>query len=335
MAETKLGEAPPGRARTISSCWILTDGKAGDLVQCRGIAQALEVEAEIRTVAPRPPWVWLMPFGPIDPRDAPSRPGSPIAPPFPDLVIASGRRTVAYLRAVRKASAGRTFTVFLKDPRIGRGSADFLWVQTHDRLRGENVMATLTAPHDISAARLAAARTAPPDFVTALPRPRIAVLLGGDSAHYRFDAEANARLARALAKARAGHPSASFLVTPSRRTPPATLDAARTAIGTNDTFIWDGSGENPYLAMLANADHVIVTADSANMVSEALSAGVPVHIFVPTGGTPKFRRFLAALKEAGMVREFDGELAGFPAHPVDATPGIAAEIARRYALRRR
>jgi hypothetical protein len=137
-----------------------------------------------------------------------------------------------------------------------------------------------------------------------------------------------------MALARAGNSSASFFVTPSRRTSPATLDAVRTALGSSDTFIWDGTGENPYLAMLANADQIIVTADSANMVGEALSAGVPVHVFFPSGGTPKFRRFLDALKDAALIREFDGDLTAFPARPVDATPGIAAEIARRLLLHR-
>lgn len=68
-----------------------------------------------------------MPRGPVDPREAPGRPGSPLRPPWPDLVVASGRRAVAYLRAVKRASGGRCFTVFLKDPRTGPGAADIVW----------------------------------------------------------------------------------------------------------------------------------------------------------------------------------------------------------------
>ena len=89
-----------------TTCWVLTDGKAGDEVQCLGVAEELGLTPEIRRVAPRAPFVWLMPWGPIDPREAPARPGSPIAPPFPDILIASGRRTVPYLRA-RQARLGR------------------------------------------------------------------------------------------------------------------------------------------------------------------------------------------------------------------------------------
>ncbi|WP_353187005.1 ELM1/GtrOC1 family putative glycosyltransferase, partial [Bosea sp. (in: a-proteobacteria)] len=105
--------------KTVPTIWVLTDGKAGDESQCLGVAERLGVEPEIRRVAPRKPFAWLMPRGPIDPREAPDRPGSPIRPPFPDIAIASGRRAVAYLRALEKASNGRSFTVFLKDPRTG------------------------------------------------------------------------------------------------------------------------------------------------------------------------------------------------------------------------
>jgi uncharacterized protein len=80
------------RAVAGASCWVLTDGKAGDEAQCLGVAERLGLMAEPRHVKPRPPWVWLMPRGPIDPAEAPDRPGSPIAPPFPDICIASGRR---------------------------------------------------------------------------------------------------------------------------------------------------------------------------------------------------------------------------------------------------
>ena len=101
--------------------WVLTDGKAGDEQPCLGVAEALGLDPEIRRVAPRPPFTWLMPWGPDRPARAPGRPGLPIAPPFPDLLIGSGRRAVPYLRYVKRASGGRTFTVFLKDPRTGAG----------------------------------------------------------------------------------------------------------------------------------------------------------------------------------------------------------------------
>ena len=136
------------------TAWVLTDGKVGDEAQCLAVSEALGLQAEARHVDPRAPFSWAMPFGPIDPREAPKQPLSPIRPPFPDLLIASGRRAIAYVRHVKRASGGRTFTVILKDPRAGGTAADFIWVPEHDRLRGPNVLVTLTAPHRLTQPKL-------------------------------------------------------------------------------------------------------------------------------------------------------------------------------------
>lgn len=281
---------------------------------------------EIRHVRPRPLFAFFMPRGPIDPREAPDRSGSPIAPPFPDLLIASGRRAIPYLRAVRRASAGRTFTLILKDPRTGAGTADLIWVQEHDGLRGANVLTSLTAPHRVSAARLAAARDDLDPRIAALPHPRVAVLVGGDSRHHRFTAEDTARFAADLGRLAAS--GAALAMTTSRRTPAALREAlARIAVPPRH-FLWDGTGggENPYLALLAGADAIVATADSTNMVGEAVATGLPVMTFEPSGGHAKIGRFLDGLARHGAVRPFAGRLEEYAYQPLDSTPEIATAV---------
>lgn len=308
----------------IGSVWILTDGKAGDEAQCLGVVEALGLKPELRRVRPRFPFSWLAPRGPIDPADAPGRAGSPIAPPFPDLAVASGRRTVPYLRALKRASGGRTFTVFLKDPRTGLGAADLIWVPEHDRLRGPNVIATLTGPHRISAARLAAARLVPDPRLAGLAEPRVAVLVGGDSRHHRFRPDDIQRLGRDLDRlARSG---AALMITTSRRTPHALAASLKSLAEEAGGFFWNGSGENPLVAMLAIASGVVATADSTNMIGEAAATGVPVLVFSPSGGHPKITGFLDGLTHRGIVKPFTGTLEAFRYPPLDTTPAIAGAI---------
>ncbi|MCV9935714.1 mitochondrial fission ELM1 family protein [Boseaceae bacterium BT-24-1] len=306
------------------SLWVLTDGKAGDEVQCLGVAERIGVIPEIRRINPGRPWSWLMPRGPIDPREASDRPGSPIRSPFPDIAIASGRRAVAYLRAVKKASNGATFTVFLKDPRIGTGAADLIWVSEHDRLRGTNVLVTITSPHRLAPKALAAARAAPPPELAALPPPRAAVLVGGDSRHHRFRPEDVERFARQLgALASSG---VALMGSRSRRTPPA-LDAAIAEVfRRHGGWWWDGSGANPYVPLLANADAIVTTADSTNMIGEAAATGAPILVFEPHGGHGKLAKFLEALKRHGAVHHFQGKLEGSRYEPLDSTGTIAAAV---------
>jgi uncharacterized protein len=313
--------------------WIVTDGKAGDELQCLAVAEALGSSPEIRRVAPRAPFWWLTPYGPIDIRDRPSRPGSPIAPPFPDLLIGSGRRAVPYVRKVKRASRGRTYTVVLKDPVTGPRTADLIWVPEHDKLRGPNIVTTLTPPHRVSPERLAAARATPDPRLAPLARPRVAVLVGGTSKHYPFHAEDAARFLADLTRLAAT--GVGLMATTSRRTPEALRHGLAALAARHQGFLWDGSGQNPYVALLALADAVVVTADSYNMVGEAAATGAPILIFEPSGGHPKLKSFLDGLERYGAVKPFAGRLEAFRYEPLDSTPTIAKAIRGGLARHRR
>jgi mitochondrial fission protein ELM1 len=335
ILQVRDGRAKPGhdaisaflpRGTTV---WVLSDGKIGDEVQCFGIAEALGLSAERRLVAPRAPWRWLAPHAPISPRDAPLGPDSPIAPPFPHIVFAAGRQTVPYLRRVREESRGKTFTVFVKDPYTGPDTADVIWVPEHDSLRGANVIVT-TTPANTVGRLLGELRNAPPHpRIATLPRPRVALLLGGNSVNHRFrprDCAHLIEIARALILEGCG-----LMISPSRRTPAALLTRL-VALFRDDrhAFAWDGIGDNPYPQILAQADRIIVTSDSVNMVGEAVATGVPVHVYEPHGGHRKITAYIDRLIECGAVRRWNGRLEAWRYAPIDATPIIARQIARRY-----
>lgn len=332
MASQDTSSYPP------PTVWVLSDGKAGDESQCIGVAEAMGASPVIKRIAPRAPFAWLLPYGPVDPREKPGAPGSPLQPPWPDILIASGRRAARYAKAVKQASSGRTFTAILKDPRAGTGLADFFWVPEHDKLRGDQVLVTLTSPHRISQAKLAEARAVMPDFIRALPGPRAAVLIGGDSRHYTFTDEAIRDFASRLAVLAAS--GVSLMGTLSRRTPPALAVTAKHVFDHHGGWLWDGQGDNPLIPLMAHADGLVVTADSVNMVGEAAATGRPVLVFAPPAGKGrsghrKISTFIAGLRAKGIVHNFAGRLEGAPYDPLDATPVIAAAILDRYAHFRR
>jgi mitochondrial fission protein ELM1 len=221
------------------------------------------------------------------------------------------------------------FVVFLQDPRHARSEIDLIWVPQHDALRGANVLATLTSPHPFSAVRIAAARAAPDRRLAALPGPRCAVVLGGPSGAQHFTPADVMRVAEAIGAIVAQ--GFSVMATPSRRTPPELLAAVRAGLGGASGFVWDGQGENPYLSILALADAVLVTGDSANMVGEATATGAPVHIFEPSGGgSRKLARAIDALARIGAARRFTGGLERFSYAPIDSSGEIAREITKRF-----
>ena len=216
---------------------------------------------------------------------------------MPDIVLGAGRQTVPFMRALKRAGRGRVFTVIFQSPRAGAESAHLIWVPAHDRLRGPNVITTLTPPHRFTAAALADLRARIPAEIAALPGPRVALLLGGPGAGYVYDDATIRRFAAIIGRVAAPRPG-SLLITPSRRTPPALLAAVDAATRAKPRMLWRGEGENPYPDFLANADLFVVTADLVNMAGEACATGKPVYVFTPPGGREKFHRFHAALHAA-------------------------------------
>lgn len=307
--------------------WIIADGRAGHLAITTGIAEALGARAAVKPIAPRLPYRLAAPWGPADPRDIEAL----LSEPWPAIVLGAGRQCVPVIRALRRRGGGRIFTVLCQDPRTAIDSADLIWVPEHDRLRGPNVIATLTPPHRFGLAWQAAQRRSVPPAIERLPAPRVALFLGGPGGGYHWtpdDIERFAGHVRALASQ-----GASFLITPSRRTPPDLLRAIDAPTADSPRLLWTRGGENPYPDFLAHADAFVVTADSVNMVGEASASGRPIHVFHPKGGRAKFVRYHAALERHGATRRLTPETSlATPWHyvPLDAAGIVAAEIERRW-----
>ena len=314
--------------------WLITDDKAGMQVQARGVAEALGVNWEAKEVAPKGIWRFAAPYGPLDPRDGIGI-GKLLAPPWPDIAIATGRLSIPYVRALRRRAGISTYTIVLQDPKTSARTADLIWVPEHDRRRGPNVITTLTAPHGFSTQRLGELRANVPEFIAALPGPRVAVILGGKNAVYKFTDADDDRLEASIASiARLG---ASFLVTPSRRTHQRLTCAVNRATHDSPRFVWDGTGENPYPVFLAHADLFVVTGDSVNMTGEPLATGKPVYVFEPSGGSAKFARFHESLRRYGATRALPVEvksLSGWNYEPLDSAAAIARAIEQRLGRRR-
>ncbi|MGH2340019.1 mitochondrial fission ELM1 family protein [Segnochrobactraceae bacterium EtOH-i3] len=310
-----------------SALVIVPEGKAGHETQSVAVAEALGCVPRIVRVRLTPPWSWIAPLGP-------GHLEGPLAPPWPPLVIASGRQAIPAARALARHKAPRPFVVILHDPRVRPSAFDLVWVNDHDFLRrpaleqASNVIHTPTAPLRATRARMTEGAAQLLPRVSHLPGPRIGVLVGGPSGAYGFSAGEAAELGRRLAEA-ATRSGGSLLITPSRRTPPEAQAALRAAISGVPGFFWDGSGDNPYFGILGLADHLVVTCDSVAMLSEAAATGRPVHAFPLAGGTRKFALFHEALIRAGVMDWFDGTLTERSYSPIDATEMIAAEIRTR------
>jgi hypothetical protein len=313
-------------------CWVLTEGHVGMVNQAVGLAEAMGLTPEIKRIAVRAPWKHLPPRLWFKALSAPGPGGDRLEPPWPDIVISCGKRSVAPALAIRKASRGRTFAVHIQTPPVDPKRFDVVVAPAHDGLEGENVFVTRAAVHRVTPARLEAAAARFALGLAPLPRPLVAVLIGGSNGRHRLTPDVMTRVAGQLAELSRSQ-GIGLAVTPSRRTGAENEAILRESLAGLPAAIWDGQGENPYFGYLGLADAVVVTADSVSMVSEAVSTGKPVYVVELPGASRRIDRFHAMLREAGMTRRFDGRLDSWHYAPPDDTARAAAEIWRRLGAR--
>ena len=135
-------------------------------------------------------------------------------------------------------------------------------------------------------------------WLSDFPSPRITILLGGK--HVGGDvtqADIDAILAGF---------AGTKLVSTSRRT----NETLKIEADFVYNFNRDGQDANPYLAMLSAADAVVVTADSARMMSEAASCGKPVYIFSPEALHFCYAALRDKLIQGGYAHNFTALAAG-------------------------
>jgi mitochondrial fission protein ELM1 len=296
--------------------------------QAQALAAVLGEPFRAWTLAPRTPWRWVAPralpgvanaFGPTF-KHAMRAP--------PSLAIGCGRQSALATRLLRTRGAR---AVQILDPRIDTRHWDLVIAPEHDDLRGENVITMIGSLHPVDDLWLAAGRHAFPDL-GALPGPRTALLVGGASAHARFDDATYDAMLRAVERL-AREEGGSVLATTSRRTPSHVAAALRDRLRGVPGLVWTGGadGPNPYAGLLAWADRIVCTADSVNMLSEAAATLAPVFIAGHERVEGRPRRFVDALLRSGRARSLDAGVEPFAVTPLRETARVAAEVGQRLA----
>lgn len=325
MARLKQPAQPP------LTIWAMSDGRAGIEAQAIGLSEAVarQRDADItvkrigwKGMTGRLPW-WLTAF--------PRRwltPQSEVQAPWPDILIAAGRATLPVAMRIRKWSGGKTFVVQIQDPRVPAQFFDLVIPPNHDRLKGDNIVSIIGAPHRVTAKKLSDEYARFAERIDHLPHPRAAVLIGGRSKAFDLTPERAAQIAQQI-QLPLEQEGGSLLMTFSRRTPEQARALLTARLKHLPGEIWDGQGENPYFAFLAGADYILVTEDSANMATEAASTGKPVFILKMDGQSLKFRLFHEELERHGAARPFGGAFHGWSYEPLAETDRAAAEVLAR------
>ncbi|MGE4064664.1 MAG: mitochondrial fission ELM1 family protein [Rhodospirillaceae bacterium] len=316
--------------------WVLIDDRAGNVAQALGVAEALQREygRDFKTQAIRYNPLARLPSALMGASLIGLAPETRMTfgPPWPDVVIAAGRRTAPIARWIKKNAGKPVVAVQIMSPgRRGAEDFDLIAVPRHDveQPGGDppNVLRITGAPHRLTNARLASAADTWAGRIVGLPRPYIALIVGGATHRKPFPAHLARDLGEHAARLAAAQ-GGSILFASSRRTGSVAEKALEATLTVpHKSFLWSKGGDNPYFGFLALADAIIVTGDSVSMCSEACATPAPVYIYAPEGMVaPKHARLHRHLFDAGFAQPLSDRLGAGPHPPLNAANDIARRI---------
>jgi mitochondrial fission protein ELM1 len=266
--------------------WCLLGKKAGDNTQVRALAEALGYGFEEKQILAQP-WELFTHLGlKVTLAGIDQAASSDLTAPWPDLVLTAGRRNEPVARWIQRQSGGRSRLVHIGRPWSPLSVWDLIVTTPQYFLpRQSNILHNNLPLHRATQADVESAATAWRDQFNALPRPWIAILLGGDSGRFVMTAAKGAQLGK-MANELAQRTGGSILATDSPRTPLPAGDALQSAFTTVPHYCYrfGQEGENPYTGLLALADAFIVTGESMSMLAEAVDTASPLYIFDPGDG---------------------------------------------------
>ncbi|HSH28785.1 MAG TPA: mitochondrial fission ELM1 family protein [Thiohalobacter sp.] len=265
--------------------WVLLGQKAGDNNQVLALAEALGWPYEEKHIQARgwellPHLLLGVTLAGIDRRRS-----SPLAPPWPDLVISAGRRNEPVARWIRRRADNRSRLVHFGRPWAPLDCYDLIVTTPQYFLpERDNILHNDLPLHRVQRERVAAAAQRLAPELADLPRPFTTVLIGGDSGPFVFTPDKGRRLAGGVNRLVA-QTGGSVLVTDSRRTPPAAAAAFRAALEVPAAGWWwdqdNARRDNPYPAYLGLGERFVVTGESMSMLAEAAAMGGPLYLFDP------------------------------------------------------
>lgn len=286
--------------------WALQTEKIGDNAQIDTLLGALDLPVTVKRLRMQQHWQVDKP--PIEPGigHLDQLASDPLEPPWPDLVVLSGRRSMNVALWLRQQSHGHTRLVLVGRPHGLYESFDLIVAAPQYRLAQRPNVINLALPliEPPRAAVSAAVEAWREEFAT-LPGPLTAVLVGGPALPFRFDAAVAQQLV-ARVQATVGGTGTLYFCT-SRRTPAEVSCALARALSQNGRlYQWTPeSARNPYLGLLGLADRFVVTGDSVSMLVEVARLGHPLAIFgLPFGHGPRqlATRLLACFGTLGQAR---------------------------------
>ena len=311
--------------------WCLTDGSAGMISQVKGLADALNLNFEQKTIDLKFPWNKL-PVGILPPskiifnnyRQISLESNIP-----PDIIISCGKRSIYASIHLKKSLKNKVFSIHIQNPKINTAHFDLVVAPAHDNLKGKNVLQTDLALNHINKSLLSKEAELYAAQFSKIEKPICAIFLGGQNRNYRFDISVVKVLADQVDKIIKNNDIQLYILF-SRRTDQFIIEYLKERF-LDQNIIWNCEG-NPYLALMKFSKYLICTSDSVSIISESISSTKPVYIFkLPSlKKNNRIEKFITMLLQKNYARLLGEKLEDFANSYENETFQVARMIEERY-----
>ncbi len=269
-----------GRAHQ-PTVWLLLGDKLGDNAQVELITESLNWPYQRKQLYFKSPYILGKPAFKASLYHLDQR-SDVLAPPWPDLILTIGRRPSMAALWIRQQSPTSKIVLIGRPKRSLRDFDLIIAPGQYHLPHAANVLPIELPLMRSPMPAIEQAITTQQAAFADLPRPLTALLIGGPTKPFRFDAAVVSDL---MTQAQSVVNNGTLYITTSRRTPPAVVMALQKYLATHLPkhtlfYRWQpNDASNPYHALLGFADQFIVTGDSISMLVEVARLGKPLAIF--------------------------------------------------------
>ena len=303
---------------------LLTEGMHGMISQVEGMAKALDVEYEHKTVKLSFPWNLVPPkFTPVSQIVLKNKIHLKNNEEIIDLIISCGRKSVVPSIFFKRQNS-KIFTIHIQDPKVNFKNFDAIVSPEHDNLAGDNIYSSKGAIHYITEKEINKAKEYLRDKIKS--EKIVSLILGGPNKYYSFKSDQVINVFKQI-KSIFVSEGYKVIVIPSMRTPKEIIDLAMREMSSSG-YVVDKVDKQAYLSAYALANYIVVTCDSTSMISAAATSGKPIFVahMKEIKNNYRFKRFFELFKKMGITRDLGEKVETWTYNKHNEAQRIALEL---------
>lgn len=234
---------------------------------------------------------------------------------IPDIIIFAGRRLAGlaiYLKHLFKKKNNKDVKLIaILNPRYSFKHFNYIILPSHDNIKNNRYNNIITIDGSLCGQKIDIDKTEKKYWNPILEKckkPFFTWIVGGDTKRKKMNSENIGLITKKISKF-VEDKDGTLLVTTSRRTSYSCLkEIERNILCDNCLYNWNNNygTPNPYNTFITMGEIEFITGDSISMISEVVTIGKPIYLYIPTESLKKKHlRFCESIIKRGNAKEIN------------------------------